>query len=173
MLNQRRLLSALAADPDFRTACRAAEVKVNTAKKWLVEDEAFQSQYDRLLGPTLKLAKELMESSALKASAVYDEALTATKYGTVEVECPKCHHTFEETSALPDWGTRLRAGEIIHKVAALLIDRRQIQTTRITLTVEEMLAIAAMQAGNQVSPLILSRPHVQEHLRLLTEGEKS
>lgn len=172
MLNQRRLLQALATDPDFRTACREADVKVATAKRWLAKDEAFQRQYDEVLGPTLKLAKEVMESAAFKASVVFEEAVTATKGGLdQEVTCPECEHTFEVRTVVPDWNTRIRAGELIHKVVGLLIDRRQIQTTRVTLTVEELLAVASVQAGNPISPLILQRPHVQEHIRLLKQGE--
>ena len=157
MLNQRKLLSELALEPDLRRACTQAGVKLATAKAWLQRDEAFGHAFDQLLGPSLDLAKALMESAATRASGVYEEALTATKIGTVEAKCPDCDRVFETEAQIPDWHVRLRAADIVMKVGNILIDRKQIEQTNVVMTVEERFALELYRRGASVPPNIISR----------------
>ena len=142
MLNQRRLLQELAQVADWRKACENAEINPGTARRWLTSDAEFMQAYNALLGPSLDIARDLMESTALKAAGMYDEALEAVKILDQEVVCPECHHEFTTEIASPDWNARLRAGDTVLRVGHILKDVKQIEGSITHLSMEESLALA-------------------------------
>lgn len=169
-LPQRRLLQELALTPDPQLACDKAEVRFAIFKGWLQRDKEFGDAYDELLGRTLEIAKELVESSAIRASGVYEEALTALKFSTTDVTCPGCNEKFQIESSRPDWGTRMKAANAISKIAGLIVDRHQIEKTTIHVTVEEQLHILALKAHQRIPPSVYAR---LAERGLLPEGHTS
>ena len=144
-LQQRNVLQALAQEQDWRAACTSVEVLPKTLQGWLQNDEAFGARYDNLLGPSLEIAKDMMEQRALKAAGMYDEALDAVRTIARDVACPKCDHKFTAFQTAPDWSARLKAGDTIMKTAGILIDRRKIEQTNVNLSFEQSMALAQIQ----------------------------
>ena len=170
MLNQRRLLQEMAQVTDWRKACENAEIKPETARGWLTRDEAFIQAYNDLLGPAVEIARDLMESSALKAAGMYSEAIEAMKVIDTEVTCPHCRKEFTLESVTPDWNARLRAGDTILKSAKILKDVKEISGSITHLSMEESLALAkakhAMRNGLPLNlpPSLMAkiRPYLEE-----------
>lgn len=140
--------------PDPQMACDAVEVKFSTFRSWLQRDKPFGDAFDALLGHTLEIAKELVDSSAIRASGVYEEALTALKFSTIDATCPSCHEHFKIESSRPDWATRMKAANAITKIAGLVIDRHQIEQLVVVATVEEQLHLIALKAGQKIPPSV-------------------
>jgi hypothetical protein len=156
-LPQRRLLQELALTPAIEVACEQAEVRFSTLKNWLQRDQEFQVAYDDLLKGAVEIAKELIESSAVRASAVYEDALTAMSTATVNAQCPGCGAHFEVEASRPDWNTRLRAANAVSKIAGLVIDQHRIEKISFTPNLEEMLAIARARRGQSIPPAMKTK----------------
>lgn len=165
-LVQRRLLTELVLEPDFRQACENAKVPPNTAKHWLATNEAFIRRYDNLLGPVVEVARSTMEATSLQAANMYGEAIEANKTLYRDVDCPECHHEFTVSIKAPNWPTRLRAGETILKSSKVLKDVRETETIITNLNLEERLALARWQ-WNKRNPQDMQRipPQMVETLR--------
>ena len=156
-ITQRQLLQEVTLKPDLDEACEKVGIKLATVKKWLQRDEAFGDAYDEIFKDSLAIAKGLMEGAAARATGVYEEALTATKIGEVDVQCTHCGEDFQTVASMPDWTARLKAAEIILKTSNILVDRRQIEQTTVHLTMEERLAIAAWKSGRPIPPNVQSK----------------
>lgn len=169
-LVQRRCLQELALTANWRQACDNAEVPPNTLRHWLSTNADFQSAYNDLLGPAVDVARDMIESTALKAAGMYEEAVEAVKMVELEIVCPQCKHEFSVANPRPDWSTRLRAGDTVLKVAKLLIDRKEISGTLTHLSMEQNLALARarffLRSGRvpDLPPSVMEilRPHLKE-----------
>ncbi len=170
-LQMRNTLQALALESDWRIACASVDVLPATLQSWLQNDEAFGNRYDQLLGPSLEIAKDMMEQRALKAAGMYDEALDAVRTIARDVSCPKCGHTFMAFQTTPDWSARLKAGDTIMKTAGILIDRRKIEQTNVNLSFEQSMALAQVQYAVTLAkrtggvPQITVSPSMLEQLK--------
>jgi hypothetical protein len=142
-LMQRRALQALALTDDWRDACTEAQVSPNSVMHWLSNNEAFRAAYNDILRPNISIIRDMMETTALKATGMYDEAVTAVKMVELEIVCPSCAHKFSLTNPQPDWSTRLRAGDTAMRVAKVLKDVKEIEGTITHLNMEESLALAS------------------------------
>jgi hypothetical protein len=156
-LVQRRCLQELALTTNWRQACDNADVPANTLRHWLSTDAPFQAAYNDLLGPAIAVARDMIESTALKAAGMYEEAVEAVNMVELELVCPECKHEFSIANPRPDWATRLRAGDTVLKVAKLLIDRKEISGTLTHLTLEETLAVARWKHDKQIPPVMIER----------------
>lgn len=169
-LVQSRVLQEMALTTDWREACARVEANPRTVRSWLEHDPAFQDAYAALIGPAISTARDLMESSALKAAGVYNEAMEAIKVIEQEVTCPHCSLPFMTEMGMPDWNSRLRAGDTVMKVARILKDVSEKSVTITHLTMEDNLAIARanweISQGLQptIPPAMLERlrPHLKE-----------
>jgi hypothetical protein len=169
-LVQRRLLQELALTADWRQACANAEVPANTLRHLLSTNVAFVDAYNKLLGPAVEVARDMMESTAVKAAGMYEEAVEAVRMVELEIVCPECKHEFSTTNPYPDWATRLRAGDTVLKVTKLLKDVKEISGSITHLNMEQSLALAKaryhIRRGEDpgLSPALMEmlRPHLQE-----------
>lgn len=153
-LPQRRLLQEFALTPDPKVACDQAEVKFSTFRSWLQKDKDFGDAYDELLGRAIELAKDLVEASSVRASGVFEEALTAVKISALHVNCPSCNERFEVEASRPDWTTRLKAANAIAKISGLIVDQYHIEKIVFQPTLEEMVAIAKARRGDLIPPIM-------------------
>ena len=168
MLDQRRFISALVESGDVREVCRQESISWNRFKGWVQKDLHFQEALDRAIGPSVETVRAMMEHSAIKAAGVYDDALEAVHYITESVKCPcGCEHTFDVQILWKDWGTRLKAGEVVLKAAKVLKDVREVHGTVTHLSLEENIALQRMRRGLSIPP------HIEAKFRernLLPEG---
>lgn len=156
-LLQRRTLQELAFTPDWREACVKVKVSPNTVKHWLTTEESFRLAYNNLLGPAVEITRDMLESAAIKAAGMYEEAVEAIKMVELEVHCPKCKHEFSVTNTRPDWNARLRAGDTLLKVSKILVERKEIEGTVTHLSLEERIALARWKHDGQIPPSMVER----------------
>lgn len=164
-LIQRRTLQELALTPNFKQAAENAEVPVSTVKHWLATDEAFSRQYDKLLGSVVEVSRRLMEANSQQAAEMYGEAVEADKTLYRDVTCPECQHEFTVRLTVPNWPTRLRAGEVIQRVSGLLKNVQVHEGTLTHLTLEESLALALWKQDKQIPPQMVDRLRQKGMLR--------
>lgn len=164
-LQQRNTLQALAQEEDWRKACASVGVLPATLQKWLQTDEKFGARYDQLLGPALDIAQSIIETSALKAAGMYEEAMDAVRTVTRDVTCPECSHRFTAFQTVPDWSNRLRAGDTILKVSNILIERKRIDQTITTLNFEETMALAQIRYAQRKGQDNVVSPGMMDVLR--------
>jgi len=165
-LEQRKLLSELALS-DWRSACETLNINPRTARSWLLGPE-FRAAYDGLVSTGVETARKVMENKAFRATEMYDEALDAMRTIEQEVICPHCDTPFTAEISVPDWNPRLRAGEVILKVARIYKDVREQETIITHLGLEERLALAkykyALEHGQDpnIPPALMERirPHL-------------
>ena len=159
-LQMRNTLQALAQESDWRVACASVDVLPATLQSWLQNDASFGDRYDQLLGPSIEIAKDMMEQRALKAAGMYDEALDAVRTIARDVSCPKCAHTFTAFQTAPDWSARLKAGDTVMKTAGILIDRRKIEQTNVNLSFEQSMALAQVKYAVTLAKRIGGAPQI-------------
>ena len=145
-LKMREVLQELVQEPDVRRACANAEVPYGTVKSWLQKETGFRAAYDNLTRIAIDVIKDAMESTAMKATGMYDEAIDATDIINTEVKCPECDHHFHTEVAQPNWAARLKAGETALKVARVLKDVKETTSVHVSLTMDEMIALARTKA---------------------------
>lgn len=150
---------------NWREACEKAGVPANSLKYWLAHEPAFQKAYNSLLGPAVEVARDMIESTAVRAAGMYDEAIDAIKGIDCTVVCPACQHEFSAKVGEPDWAARLRAGDTVLKVSRILKDVKEIGATITHLSVEESLALARLKYAldHGIAPDI--PPHMMEKIR--------
>lgn len=153
MVDQNRLLTALAEHQDWETACTEAGIGKKRLQHWLQQDPAFRKEYMRLFGGLLDATKAHLSSLLPKAAEVVADALAANR--PIGVECPECHHEFGISA--PAWAVRLRAMEDILKQHGQLVQKHEISATVTHLTLEDQLAIAAIRRGLAVPPSVVER----------------
>lgn len=164
MIDQRRFITALVEVGDVREVCRQEGIPWSRFKGWIGKDRHFQEAFDRAIGPSVETVRAMMEDSAIKAAGVYDDALEAVHYITESVKCPECSHAFDVQILWKDWGTRLKAGEVVLKAAKVLKDVREIQSSVTHLTLEETIALQQARRGQRVPPYLEAKFREQKLL---------
>jgi hypothetical protein len=159
LLEQKLVLQELEQHSDWKRACDAADVTHDKFRRWLRIDEPFKTAFNLQNAQQTDTVRKQIELSAQKAGEVYDEALTANKDLTLEVTCPNCKHEMKITAEVPDWSTRLKAGEVVLKVGKILKDVKEVSGK---ITVEQLdlplrLALAAHEAGRPIPPGFYNR----------------
>ncbi len=178
MLDQRRLLQALASGMDPHAACRQEDITWGRFRHWIEGDEAFRMAFDNLVGSSVDTAKEMIASMAVKATTVLVDALEAEKQIPVEVVCPKagCGHKFTAYATVADMQYRMRAMENVLKSTEILRDVRKtdVNVTH-SLDLESMIALQRVKRGMEIPPHIRERFKQQGLLGAgegdVTEGE--
>ncbi len=169
MLDQRKLLQALAGGVEPHTACQKEGVTWSRFLGWLAKDKAFGEAFDNL-GSSVGTAKALVDSMAIKATTVLGDALEAEKRVPVEVTCPEddggCGHQFTAYADVADMQHRKWAADRVFKSTEIVKD---VQKTDVNVKhsiapeqLERAIALARWQAGLDVPP------HLVE--QFLTEG---
>lgn len=154
MLEQKLMLQELEQHSDWKRACDATGVAHDKFRRWLRIDEAFKAAFAQQNEKQTDTVRRQIELSAQKAGELYDDALTATKDLDIELECPNCKHKMKVTAEVPDWSTRLKAGEVVLKVGKILKDVKEVSGK---ITVEQLdlplrLALAAYNQGRVIPP---------------------
>ncbi len=127
--DQAQVLQELQVQPDWKKACDAVGVSHSSFRRWIREDTAFRTYYNTMHEGVIDAVRAQMEATAQKAAEVFDEAVGATKDQTFEFKCPHCHGDVKITAEVPDWNTRMRAGEVSLKVAKILKDVKEVGGT--------------------------------------------
>ena len=171
MLDQRRLLQALASGMDPHAACRQEGITWGRFRHWIEGDEAFRMAFDNLVGSSVGTAREIIESMAVKATTVLVDALEAEKQIPVDVVCPKdnCGHKFTAYATVADMQYRMRAMENVLKSTEIIRDVRKtdVNVTH-SLDLESMIALQRAKRGMEIPPHIRERFQQQG---LLSTGE--
>jgi hypothetical protein len=163
-LEQRKLLACLLEYPDWTEAVLAwkpkqdTEVSIKRLRNWLTKPD-FRAEYNKLGEFMLGQARAKLDSLGPKAAQTYEEALGATTQQ--EVECPDCGSVFH--APLPDWTVRLRvsdnlfkrAGDLSTTTSKVKMEAELNVNHRLTLTLEDQLAIARLQRALPVPPDVL------------------
>lgn len=170
-LQQRNLLQELAMVPNWREACANAEVSPPVCQKWLRNSPEFREAYNNLIGPALDLVQDKVETMAHEATDIYEDAMKAVHYFSKDVSCPKCSHEFSTPIGGPDWNARLRAGDRILQISRILIDRKQIQQTTVTMTMEQSMALMQYKWARKNGKTVLAKPSLIDDLRRMGEIE--
>ena len=126
---QAQFLQELQVQPDWKKACDALGISHGTYRRWIREDTAFRAAYNSMHEGVIDAVRAQLEATAQKAAEVFDEAVGATRDITVEFKCPHCNGAVKITAEVPDWNTRMRAGEISLKVAKILKDVKEVGGT--------------------------------------------
>jgi hypothetical protein len=154
LLEQKLVLQELEQHSDWKRACDAAGVSHEKFRRWLRIDEPFKLAFSIQNDKQTDTVRKVIELSTQKAGEVYDDALSANKDLTLEITCPNCKHEMKITAEVPDWKTRLKAGEIVLKVGKILKDVKEVSGK---ITVEQLdlplrLALASYHQGRQIPP---------------------
>lgn len=123
---QVQVLQELQTQPDWKKACDAVGVSHSSFRRWMRSDAAFREQYNRMHENVVDAVRAQLEATAQKAAEVFDEAVEATKDQTIELKCPHCGGEIKVTAEVPDWQTRIKAGEVSLKVAKVLKDVKEV-----------------------------------------------
>lgn len=154
MLEQSLVLQELTSHSDWKKACDAVGVNYDRFRKWLRGDASFKAAFNTQFEKQADMVRQQIELSAQKAGEIYDSALSATRDLDIEVECTNCHTRLKITAEVPDWATRLKAGEVVLKVGKILKDVKEVQGK---ITIEQLdlplrLALAAHNQGRVIPP---------------------
>lgn len=152
--DQKLVLQELTQHSDWRRACDTCGVSHDRFRRWLRQDEAFKAKFEAMFEHHTDAIRKQLEMSAEKAGEVFDGALGATKDLELELQCPHCKGDIKVTAEIPDWGTRLKAGEVILKVGRILKDVKEYEG-RITiaqLPLHLQLALASYHQGKEIPP---------------------
>ena len=126
MPDQVLFLRKLGEVADWKKACDASKVSYDKFRQWIRRDSAFITAYDRASTGVVEGVRKQLESSAQKAAEVYDEALDATKDMDLELDCPHCGKHIKMVAEVPDFGTRLKAGDAVLRVSKILKDVKEV-----------------------------------------------
>lgn len=155
-LVQRRFLAISAVEPDVRKAAARAGVTYRTVRGWIQTEPAFKRAIDRLFDQAIDAGKTLLNSLVPQAAEMYEEALNANRPIRHPVICPECQHEFEAEISASNWGTRMKAGEVVLKRIGDLKDysiREHTGAVRhVSMTVEQQIALLAFQTGRPITP---------------------
>lgn len=154
MLDQKLVLQEMEQHSDWKKACDAVGVTHDRFRKWLRIDASFKTAFNLQFEKQADMVRQQIELSAQKAGEIYDSALSATRDLDIELECPNCKHKMKVTAEVPDWSTRLKAGEVVLKVGKILKDVKEVSGK---ITVEQLdlplrLALAAYNQGRVIPP---------------------
>lgn len=169
MLDQRRVLQALASGMEPRSACIREEVSWGRFRGWLDKDQHFREAFDNLCSSSVGTAREMLESLAVKAVGAVSDAMESEQWVKVEYVCSDCGHEGETRVNMASHNTRLKGADMVLKADRLLKDVRETDVN-IThqLSAEDRLFLIRAKRGFAVPE------HKMEQFRsqgLLTEGE--
>lgn len=132
MVDQNRVMLAMEDAAGWKEACEAAGVSPQRFREWIRRDAAFREAFERAHSGVVEGVRKQLEASAQKAAEVYDEALDATKDTDIETTCPECGAAIKITAEVPDFTTRLKAGDAVLRVSKILKDVKEV-TGQITI----------------------------------------
>ncbi len=125
MLEQRKVLQAIAGGVEPHAACRQEDVTWSRFRRWIEKDPAFLEKYNSLFGSTPEVAKSMLDMMAVKAVNVVDESLSATRLQAVEATCEECNHVTTVYVDVADWQKQKWAAEYVGKASEVLKDVRK------------------------------------------------
>lgn len=170
MLDQRRLIMALASGAEPHQACRDEGITWQRFRRWLSEDAAFQKKYDELFGSNVGSARSLLDQMAVRATNVVADALEAEQTVYHEAVCPECDNIFDVEIDVANMENRKWAAKLVLQSDELLKDVRKSDVT-VTHQLGDVERRIALQRAKRNLP-------IPEHLKqefidqgLLTEGE--
>jgi len=126
---QLSVLQELANLPDWKKACDAIGISHASFRRWIRQDTAFRDAYGHMHTGIIDAVRAQLNATAQKAAEVFDEATEATKDITIDIKCPTCNTDIKVTAEVPDWNTRMRAGETSLRVAKILKDVKEVEGT--------------------------------------------
>ena len=170
-LVQKRLLTNLLEEPNWRVACEKSGVEVRMLRHYLDHDKAFRKAYKSLFSSVLEESRAKLTSLMPRVGDVFKEGLDANEAETIEVVCPECDHQFELVHQGPAWSVRLRVAEDLLKVHGEMVQKHIIEgeVLHTSLTLEDRIALAVISRGGEVPPQVAARLRQQG----LAGGENS
>jgi hypothetical protein len=153
-IDQNQLIQELKLTNNWKLACDRVGISYDRFRDWMRRNQTFQRAYEELHAGTVNAVRKQLEASAQKAAEVFDEALDATKDVEIETTCPSCQAEIKITAQVPDYATRLKAGETVLKVGRVLKDVKEIEgrVTVASLPLHLQLALAAWREGQPIPP---------------------
>src|SRR3990167_321392 len=153
-IDQNLVLQELSASHNWKEACNKAGVEHSRFRSWIKRDQQFLRAFEELHGGAIEAVKAQLTSSAQRATETFDDALDATKDVTIETKCPACGSDIKIVAEVPDYGVRLKAGEVILKVNRILKDVKEVEgrVTIAALPLHLQLALAAYDAQQPIPP---------------------
>lgn len=182
-LPERRILTEIAMTGSWMEAATNLGYNHRQVRN-LFKKQAFKEEYDKLFDTEeLKSVQREMEMVAGDVAKIYEEAKNAELVKRLPAVCPSCGHKFTFLATVMDWSAKLKAGEVLLRVAGLLRDNKNIkvegsvQHTVLTLTADDLIMLQRIKAGFEVPP------HKRQHLieigaieaeyRVIEEGEEN
>src|SRR5581483_7880592 len=114
--DQNLVMQELSRHGNWKRACDTTGVSYERFRHWMRKDPHFRRAFEEMNGETVESVKRQLESSAQRAAEVFDDALEAMKDAKLDIKCPACGVEIKIEAEVPDYATRLKAGETILKV---------------------------------------------------------
>ncbi len=177
-LEQRKLLTELAAGKSLNDACQELDVPRGRFMRWLQTDEKFRAHYDDLFNPeNLKEIQKVLNASASRAVEVYEDAIDqANRSMHLDLECPHCQKSFKKTIQVEDWKSRLAAADTLLRVSGILRERRDLKVTLQTAAIDwsrietsDLVNVLAWRTGRPLAPAAEER---LRQLGVITEEQR-
>lgn len=153
---EKTLLAEIAFQGSWTKAADALNVP-RAQVRALFRKDTFREAYDSIFtAEELLITKRELEMETSDVAGVLNEAKNAEQMKHVSVMCPSCGFKFIESIFIPAWNARLKAVEMLAKMAKLLQDSKKVEVggqvnhVTVQLTGAEYLAMERLKMGMSI-----------------------